>query len=116
MSQEPACSSNNVLTVLLMPSPLDGHLIFTTINRTVYSRIVAIELAERVLNLLPRGTHEWEKFVTVSELTLDLREVKFHVENVRGMSWCPFLNRWGWSNSLDCNYLLHAVSDKKFLG
>ena len=84
-------------------------------NRTTYSRIAAIELAENVFKLLPPGTHDWEKFITVEELTLDLREVKFHVKNLRGMSWNPITNKWSWSNSLDCNYLLHAVSDNSQL-
>ena len=58
-------------------------LVFTTMNRTTFSRIFAVEVAERFLNLLPRGTHEWEKFITVEEMTLDLREVKFFVEDVK---------------------------------
>ena len=62
----------------------DGDLIFTTINRTIQSRILAIELAERIAGLLPRGTHDWEKFVTVEELIMDLREVKFRVEDIKG--------------------------------
>ena len=57
--------------------------VFTTMNRTTFSRIFAVEVAERFLNLLPRGTHEWEKFITVEEMTLDLREVKFFVEDVK---------------------------------
>lgn len=93
----------------------DGHLIFTTINRTVQSRILAIELAERVFGLLPRGTHDWDKFVTVEELIMDLREVKFRVENIKGMTWNPVTNEWTWSSSLDCNYLIHAVDDKQFM-
>ena len=62
----------------------DGDLIFTTINRTIQSRILAIELAERIAGLLPRGTHDWEKFVTVEELIMDLREVKFRIEDIKG--------------------------------
>jgi len=93
----------------------DGDLIFTTINRTIQSRILAIELAERIVGLLPRGTHDWEKFVTVEELIMDLREVKFRVEEIKGMSWNPFTNEWSWSNSLDVNYLVHAKDDKAFM-
>ncbi|CBY30399.1 unnamed protein product [Oikopleura dioica] len=93
----------------------DGDLIFTTINRTIQSRILAIELAERIAGLLPRGTHDWEKFVTVEELIMDLREVKFRVEDIKGMSWNPFTNEWSWSNSLDVNYLVHAKDDKAFM-
>ena len=41
-------------------------------------------------------------------MIMDLREVNFHVENLRGMSWSPLENKWQWSNNVDCNYLIHA--------
>ena len=86
----------------------DGDLIMTTLNRTLLSQVLAIELAERWSGLLPPGTHDHDKFITINEMIMDLREVEFHVENLRGMNWNPFLNKWNWTNDVDCNYLVHA--------
>jgi len=86
----------------------DGDLIMTTVNRTQLSRIFAIEFAERIFGLLPKGTHEWEKFVTVNEMVMDLREVNFFIEKLHGMAWCPAKNEWYWTTNTDCNYLVHA--------
>ena len=86
----------------------DGDLIMTTLNRTILSQVLAIELTERWSGLLPPGTHDHDKFITINEMIMDLREVEFHVENLRGMNWNPFLNKWNWTNDVDCNYLVHA--------
>ena len=86
----------------------EGDLIMTTLNRTLISRLLAIELAERWAGLLPSGTHDHDMFVTTNEMIMDLREVDFHVEQLRGMQWNPLVNRWTWTSDVDCNYLVHA--------
>lgn len=85
-----------------------GPLIFSTISRTPKAFITAIVGAEYVLRWLPRGTHDWRKFLKPSELARHLRTAGFEVRDLKGMSYNPFAGRWSLSNDLSVNYLGHA--------
>lgn len=85
-----------------------GSLFFTTINRTFLSKVFAVQLAE-ILNYLPRGTHDWEKFVSLSELEKMVEANGCTVHLVHGMMYNPFLNRWSWIRDCSINYALHAI-------
>lgn len=89
-----------------------GSVLVTTENRTVASYIAAIFVAERVLGLLPVGTHDWKKFVTPHELEAMLAEGGCEAKFIRGMMYWPFLNYWHWWPFTSVNYAIHAVKVK----
>lgn len=82
---------------------------FTTINRTPLSYLVAIVMAEYVLNVITRGTHDWHKFVTPQEVTDMLTDEGMTVTFVKGMSFNPLTRKFSWSPNDSVNYALYAV-------
>ena len=82
---------------------------FTTINRTPLSYLVAIVMAEYVMNVITRGTHDWHKFVTPQEVTDMLTDDGMTVTFVKGMSFNPLTRKFSWSSSDSVNYALFAV-------
>ncbi|XP_060609063.2 ubiquinone biosynthesis O-methyltransferase, mitochondrial [Anolis sagrei] len=87
----------------------EGSLFITTINKTQLSYIFAIVVAERVLGIVPVGTHEWEKFIAPEELERLLESNGFSVKTVRGMLYNPLFGSWSWIENTSINYALHAV-------
>ena len=84
-----------------------GVLIMSTLNRTAKSFGLAIVGAEYLLRWVPRGTHDWRKFVRPSELASGLRSHGIDVDDVRGMVFNPLDGTWSLSDrDLDVNYLL----------
>ena len=82
-------------------------LIFTaTLNRTFTSYIKAIIGAEYILRWLPVGTHDWNKFIKPEELEEKLVKEKLCTQDVKGLSFNPFLNKWSRSSNLDVNYII----------
>jgi 2-polyprenyl-6-hydroxyphenyl methylase/3-demethylubiquinone-9 3-methyltransferase len=86
-----------------------GAFIAATINRTPKAFFFAILGAEYVLRWLPRGTHHWEKFLRPSELAGGLRRGGLAVQELAGLTYNPFADRWSLSADLDVNYLAFAV-------
>ena len=82
----------------------------TTINRTFLSYALAIGVAEYVLNLLPRGTHEWNKFVTPDEYSSLLRKNRFQIVESSGMSYNPLTVKWSLTSNMSINY--YVVAEK----
>ncbi len=82
-----------------------GMVIFSTINRNPKSFLFAIVGAEYVLNLLPRGTHEWKKFIRPSELARCCRDAGLEIVQTRGMEYNPFTKRYWLSDDTSVNYL-----------
>jgi ubiquinone biosynthesis O-methyltransferase len=96
-----------------LPQP-GGHIVLTTINRTLQSFLTVIAGAEYVLRLLPRGTHDWTGFRTPEELAAGLEQSQgVGVDWVRGMCFNPLTSQWAWSNSTAVNYALRAVRTKQ---
>ncbi len=85
-----------------------GQLFFSTINRNPKAYLLAVIGAEYVLGLLPRGTHDYEKFIKPHELADAVREAGLVVRDVRGMRYNPFTRRCSLTTDVDVNYLLHA--------
>lgn len=85
-----------------------GHLLFSTINRHPKAYLLTILGAEYVLKLLPKGTHEYEKFIKPSELAAAARAAGLTVERVEGMRYNPFTRKASLSRDTDANYLLYA--------
>ena len=85
-----------------------GTVFFSTINRNPKSYLFAIIGAEYVLRLLPRGTHDYNRFIRPAELTRWCREAGLVVESVIGVRYNPFVHRSTLSSDTDVNYMLHA--------
>jgi 2-polyprenyl-6-hydroxyphenyl methylase/3-demethylubiquinone-9 3-methyltransferase len=86
-----------------------GLLVMATLNRTMKSYALAIVGAEYVLGWLPRGTHDWQKFVTPEELEEAIAANGLAVTAREGVSYNPLADRWSRSADLDVNYMLAAV-------
>lgn len=85
-----------------------GAVFFSTINRNPKSYLFAIIGAEYVLGLLPRGTHDYAKFIKPSELSRFCREAGLAVTDIIGMSYNPFTRVYSLGRDTDVNYLLQA--------
>ncbi|NWW92294.1 COQ3 protein, partial [Rhynochetos jubatus] len=87
----------------------EGSLFITTINKTQLSYVLGIVVAEKILGIVPEGTHEWEKFVSPEELERLLESNGFSVKTVNGMLYNPLSGSWSWMESRSVNYAVHAV-------
>jgi 2-polyprenyl-6-hydroxyphenyl methylase/3-demethylubiquinone-9 3-methyltransferase len=83
----------------------EGSVFFSTINRNAKAYAFAIIGAEYVLNLLPRGTHDYEKFIRPSELDALARQAGLTLTDTTGMHYDPFRQRYRLGPGLDVNYL-----------
>ena len=86
-----------------------GQVFFSTINRNPKSWLFAIVGAEYVLQLLPRGTHDYMKFIRPSELERMARHAGLRVREYTGMHYNPLTRRYSLAPGVDVNYLVHAV-------
>jgi len=86
-----------------------GRFFITTINQTLASRVLAIFVAENILNLTPPGTHHYEKLVSLDGLIYLLHETGFQVDSIQGMCYNPFTGNWSWISSTQMNYAVVAV-------
>ena len=85
-----------------------GNLFFSTINRTPKAYLYLIIGAEYVLNILPRGTHEFDKFIKPSELAAGLRKSRLEIVEMAGMQYDPFRRTCSLNSDLSTNYIVHA--------
>ena len=82
-----------------------GHVFFSTINRNAKSFLFAIVGAEYVLNLLPRGTHEYAKFIKPSELASYCRSAELSLEEIKGMQYNPLSGHYWLNADSSVNYM-----------
>jgi 2-polyprenyl-6-hydroxyphenyl methylase/3-demethylubiquinone-9 3-methyltransferase len=85
-----------------------GLMIAATINRTLKSFALAIVGAEYILRWLPRGTHQWDKFVTPNELEIALTRGGLTPLGETGVVYNPLADRWRLSSDMDVNYIITA--------
>jgi len=85
-----------------------GLMIAATINRTMKSFALAIVGAEYVLRWLPRGTHQWDKFVTPDELAIAMERAGLRSTDERGVIYNLIADRWELSTDTDVNYMMLA--------
>jgi 2-polyprenyl-6-hydroxyphenyl methylase/3-demethylubiquinone-9 3-methyltransferase len=90
-----------------------GLLIAATLNRTLKSFALAIVGAEYVLRWVPRGTHQWDKFVTPRELERAIEDAGLDVIGERGVIYNPLADRWQLSSDMDVNYMLVASRESR---
>jgi 2-polyprenyl-6-hydroxyphenyl methylase/3-demethylubiquinone-9 3-methyltransferase len=89
----------------------DGHLFLSTINRGPKAYLLMVVGAEYILNMLPRGTHDYDKFIKPSELANWLRKEAFILNDVSGMTYNPITKKYSLSNDTGVNYLIYARSE-----
>lgn len=92
-------------TRLLKPG---GTVFFSTINRNAKAYLYAVVGAEYVLNLLPRGTHEYEKFIKPSELAGWCRQAELTGFRFKGMTYNPLTRQYRLVDDVSVNYILYA--------
>jgi 2-polyprenyl-6-hydroxyphenyl methylase/3-demethylubiquinone-9 3-methyltransferase len=88
-----------------------GQVFFSTINRNLKSYLFAVIGAEYLLKLLPRGTHDYSKFVRPSELARHCRESGLAVHGIIGMTYHPLAKTYSLGQDTDVNYLVHALKE-----
>ena len=88
-----------------------GHLFFSTLNRNPKSYLFAVIGAEYLLKLLPRGTHDYAKFLKPSELARFCRDADIMVNEVIGMTYNPFSKTYALGPDTAVNYLIAARKD-----
>ena len=86
-----------------------GAMILATLNRTPKAFMFGIVGAEYVMRWLPRGTHDWKKFVRPSELSRGLRRNGVDVLDISGLSFNPLSDEWRVSGDVSVNYILFAT-------
>jgi 2-polyprenyl-6-hydroxyphenyl methylase/3-demethylubiquinone-9 3-methyltransferase len=84
----------------------NGHVFFSTLNRNPKSYLLAIIGAEYMLNMLPRGTHDYAKFIKPSELAQWCRNVGLNVTDITGMSYNPLNKSYTLGRDSSVNYLV----------
>jgi len=86
----------------------DGHVFFSTINRNPKSYLFAVIGAEYLLKMLPKGTHDYQRFIRPSELDKWSRSAGLTTRNIVGMSYNPLTKNYKLGKDVDVNYLVHA--------
>jgi len=88
-----------------------GHVFFSTLNRNPKSYVLAVIGAEYILRLLPRGTHDYAKFLKPSELAQYCRAAGLTLKSMLGMSYNPLTKTYALNQDTSVNYLMHCVRD-----
>ena len=88
-----------------------GQVFFSTLNRNPKAYLLAVIGAEYVLGMLPRGTHDYAKFIKPSELARFCRQAGLDVAGYRGLEYNPLSKTYALSDNVDVNYLVHAQRD-----
>ena len=88
-----------------------GQVFFSTINRNPKSYLFAVIGAEYVLRLLPKGTHDYQRFIKPSELSRFARDAGLRTAELIGMTYNPLTERYRLESDVDVNYLLRCVRD-----
>ena len=94
--------SNNILRK-------NGFFFGSTINKTLTSYLLAILFAENVFQIVPRGTHEWKKFLKPNFVKKKFLENGFNDFQVQGVKYNPFKNRWSVSERTFINYMFYSI-------
>ena len=86
-----------------------GHVFFSTLNRNPKSYALAVVGAEYILGLLPKGTHDYERFIKPSELSRWAKSVGLEPDELIGMAYNPFTKKCSLRANTDVNYLMHTI-------
>ena len=98
----------NTCSKLLKPG---GKIFFSTINKNLKAFLFAIIGAEYILNLLPKGTHEYKKFIKPSQLQAWASEIILSFDSIIGMTYNPITQKYKLSQDTSVNYIVEASSE-----
>ncbi|MBR2535707.1 MAG: bifunctional 2-polyprenyl-6-hydroxyphenol methylase/3-demethylubiquinol 3-O-methyltransferase UbiG [Hyphomicrobium sp.] len=90
-----------------------GLVVFSTLNRTFKSWALAIVGAEYVLGWLPRGTHQWDRFVTPDEMTAYATAARLSAPRFEGITYNPFQDQWSLAPDTGVNYLVSMTKTEQ---
>lgn len=88
-----------------------GHVFFSTLNRNAKAYLMAVVGAEYLLNLLPRGTHDYSKFIKPSELAAWMRQTGLELQHQTGVTYNPLNKQYSLTTDTSVNYMLHAIKE-----
>lgn len=86
-----------------------GHVFFSTLNRNIKSYLFAIVGAEQLLKLVPKGTHDHDKFIRPSELLKMLDQTALQEQGITGLHYNPLTDVYSLGKSVDVNYIVHTT-------
>lgn len=86
-----------------------GHVFFSTLNRNLKSYLFAIVGAEQLLKLVPKGTHDHEKFIRPSELLAMIDNTPLQERHITGLHYNPLTDKYWLGKNVDVNYIVHTV-------
>ena len=86
-----------------------GSVFFSTINRNPKAYLFAVIGAEYLLNMLPKGTHEYQKFIKPSELSSWARYAGLDIAQLKGMGYNPLTDHYSLGDDVSVNYLIHTI-------
>ena len=89
----------------------NGLMFIATLNKTLKSYVFAIVGAEYILNWLPIGTHDWEKFVKPNELIYIAKSYKLNLKDLSGLKFNPLFDNWNLVNDKSVNYIANFVKN-----
>jgi len=84
----------------------NGIIILSTINKTFLSKLIVIDMAEKILKKIPKGTHNYEKFINPIEIKDIFNNNNFHIKTIKGMNLNPINNNWKLTNNTSVNYIV----------
>lgn len=85
-----------------------GHVFFSTIHRSPKAYLYAVVGAEYILNMLPKGTHDYAKFIKPSELAAWMRDAGLALQNQIGLHYQPITRQYSLKPDVSVNYMVHA--------
>lgn len=91
----------------------NGHVFFSTINRNPKSYLFAIIGAEYLLRMLPKGTHDYHKFIRPSELASAIRQADLKLKSMIGLHYNPLTKHYWLAPNVDVNYMVHTIKGEQ---
>ena len=89
----------------------NGKIIISTINRNIISKYAAIYFAENILKWIPKGTHEYQKFIKPEEIRDYANKLSLKIINLKGMVYNPIENNWKLSQNSNINYFCTLIGN-----
>jgi len=85
-----------------------GHIFFSTLNRHPKAYLLAVLGAEYIMNMLPKGTHDYQRFIRPAEMASWCRQAELEVGNITGISYKPLTKEYSLGDDVKVNYLMHC--------
>lgn len=97
---------SSIITACSKKLKKNGRLYISTINRNLKAFLYAIVGAEYILQMLPKGTHHYDKFIKPSEIKTWANKINMNISNIRGMTYNPLLKKYSLGSDVTVNYIL----------